>query len=167
VTTTGEVYFEVAKDASRPFHVKTGDIDITVLGTHFNVNAYTDEPCLRTSLLEGSVVITKGTQTIKLRPGQQAVSMNQGELTKKDNADMEQVMAWKSGFFEFRNMNMSQIMRQISRWYDVDIVYEGQPGDETFGGRISKNVNLAVVLKALAITGAKFRLENKKLFVRP
>lgn len=167
VTTTGEVYFEVAKDTKRPFHVKTGEMDITVLGTHFNVNAYHDENTIRTTLLEGSVKVSKGNQQVLMKPGQQARITNNGQLTTTNNIDVQQVMAWKSGFFEFRDLDLAAIMRQVSRWYDVDVKYEGQPGKEPFGGRISKNVNLAVVLKGLEITGVTFRLENNQLVVKP
>ncbi len=170
VTITGEAYFEVAPDAARPFYVRTGELEVQVLGTHFNVNAYADEPEIRTSLLEGSVKVTtvKG-ESRTLRPGGQArLEHGQGQaITTAGNIDMEQVVAWKSGFFEFHDLDLTSIMRQVSRWYDIDITYEGRPGAETFGGRISRNVTLAAVLKGLEITGVRFRLENNRLIVQP
>lgn len=167
VTTTGEVYFEVAKDASRPFLVSTDDMMVTVLGTHFNINAYPDEAGIRTTLLEGQVRVSRGDEQILLRPGQQARLTNASPIMITDKIDLQQVMAWKSGFFEFRDLDLPTIMRQISRWYDIDVRYEGTPGNETFGGRIGKDVNLARVLKGLEITGVKFRLENNILVVTP
>jgi len=166
VALTGEAYFEVAKDARRPFYVHTGSMDVKVLGTHFNINAYSDEPFVKTTLLEGSVQAATAGKSVTITPGQQA-RLSASGLAVTSDIDTAQVMAWKSGFFEFRNMALKDIMRQVSRWYDVDIVYEGQPGAEAYGGRISRNVDLATVLKGLEITGVHFRLDNNRLMVKP
>jgi transmembrane sensor len=121
VTTTGEVYFEVAKDSRRPFHVKTGDMDVTVLGTHFNVNAYEDENAIKTTLVEGSVKITKGDQQVLIKPGQQARLMNNGQLLTTDNIDLQQVLAWKTGFFGLNPDigNNLQLLQDCSQSFSV------------------------------------------------
>jgi ferric-dicitrate binding protein FerR (iron transport regulator) len=168
----GEGYFEVAKNAAMPFHVKTRTQDLEVLGTHFNVNGYKDEDDIKTTLLEGKVKVEQSasdsyravTGTAILKPGEQAVLTHDARLTVHDDIDIDQVMAWKNGWFEFDNTDLQVIMRQISRWYDVDIVYETKTGKK-FGGRISKNVNLSNLLKTLETYGVHCRLEGKTLIV--
>lgn len=167
VNISGEVYFEVAKDRSKPFIVNIFDgISIRVLGTHFNVSAYPEDPTTKTTLLEGSVEVIARNDKLRLAPGQQA-ELNAPTLKLNNNIDTTQVVAWKSGFFEFHDLDLQSIMHQISRWYDVDIIYEKQPGKETFGGRISRNVNLESVLKGLEITGVKFKMKDNQLIVQP
>jgi ferric-dicitrate binding protein FerR (iron transport regulator) len=168
----GEGYFEIAKNASKPFHVKTSTQDIEVLGTHFNVNAYNDEAAVKTTLLEGSVKINQSVpqggsnqQSAILKPGEQAVFTHDSRLTIQDNIDIDQVMAWKNGWFEFDDTDIKTIMRQISRWYDVDIRYETKTDNEKYGGRISRNLNLSNILKMLENYGVHFRLERKTLTV--
>jgi ferric-dicitrate binding protein FerR (iron transport regulator) len=180
VEITGEAYFEVAHDASKPFKValpgKVGEVE--VLGTHFNVNAYEDEDALKVTLLEGSVKLTSHPQkstanshqlkdnSITIKPGQQAVLTNSYQLTANSQVDLDAVMAWQHGTFEFNKTELPVIMRQISRWYDVDIVYEGQPSNTKYGGGISRNLPLSDVLDLLKANGVKFRLEGKKLIVQ-
>lgn len=171
----GEGYFEVAKNPAKPFHVKTRSQDIEVLGTHFNVNAYKDEESIKTTLLEGKVKVVNrksvpqggsNDQSVILKPGEQAsVSQTSPSITVQ-TADIDQVMAWKNGWFEFDDTDVKMIMRQISRWYDVDIVYEIKPGNDKFGGRISRNLNLSNILKMLENYGVHFRLEGKTLVVQ-
>jgi ferric-dicitrate binding protein FerR (iron transport regulator) len=166
----GEGYFEVAKNAAKPFHVKTSTQDIEVLGTHFNVNAYKDEETIKTTLLEGRVKVGNRQSAIGnenatiLKPGQQAIAENNA-IKVTDNVDIDQVMAWKNGWFEFDSTDIKTIMRQISRWYDVDVRYEVKPTNETYGGRISRNLNLSNILKMLETYGVHYRLENKTLVV--
>ncbi|OQP57401.1 FecR family protein [Niastella populi] len=184
----GEGYFEIAKNAAKPFHVKTQTQDVEVLGTHFNVNAYSDETSVKTTLLEGSVRVSQSAigHTLKreqsakesghsavLKPGEQAVlSRTHSSLTTPyspftidHSPDIDQVMAWKNGWFEFEKTDIRTIMRQISRWYDVDIRYETKINDETYGGRISRNLNLSSILKMLENYGVHFKLEGKTLTV--
>lgn len=169
----GEGYFEVAKDASKPFHVKTRTQDIEVLGTHFNVNAYNDEEETQTTLLEGKVKVVNQSvigsarreQSAMLQPGQQAVLAHDSRLTIHNDVDLEKVVAWKNGWFEFDDTDIQVIMRQISRWYDVDIRYETKTANETYGGRISRNLNLSNILKMLESDKLHFRLEGKTLIV--
>lgn len=170
----GEGYFEVAKDASKPFHVKTRTQDIEVLGTHFNVNAYNDEESTMTTLLEGKVKVVNGQSsmvngqkqtTVILKPGEQAALTGNSPFTIDHSPDLDKVMAWKNGWFEFDNTDIKVMMRQISRWYDVDIRYELKTSNETYGGRISRNLNLSNILKMLESYGLHFKLEGKTLTV--
>jgi ferric-dicitrate binding protein FerR (iron transport regulator) len=170
VVLDGEGYFEVTKDASKPFHVKTRTQDIEVLGTHFNVNAYNDEDATKTTLLEGKVKVMNQSvigdqQSAILKPGEQAVLTGNSPFTIDHSPDLEQVMAWKNGWFEFDETDIKVIMRQISRWYDVDIKYEAKTTNETYGGRISRNLNLSNILKMLESYKLHFRLEGKNLTV--
>ncbi len=168
----GEGYFEIAHNASMPFKVKAGNVKVEVLGTHFNVMAYSDESSIKTTLLEGKVkVILTSSLNIQrshfLSPGQQVQVKSNGEIKLIPNADIGATMAWKNGWFEFDQTDLETIMRQVSRWYDVDIAYEGKPAIEKFGGRMSKNLPLSSVLTMLESNGVRFRLEGKKLVVMP
>ena len=169
VEITGEAYFEVAKNPNKPFKVefknKEGDkSEIEVLGTHFNVNAYPDEPAFKTTLLEGSVKIINAHAVQMLTPGQQARLSRQGiELEK--NADIEQVMAWKNGFFLFDNTDIYTLMRQVSRWYDVDVHFEGSIPGDGFSGKISRNVPLSKFLQVLEMNEVHVRTEGRKVTV--
>jgi transmembrane sensor len=174
VSMTGEVYFEIAPDKARPFRVRVSDMTVDVLGTHFNVMAYNDEKAVKTTLLEGSVKVEAGGQERLLGPGQQASLSNRtalsGSRSNNDkmsvqSVDVQQVIAWKNGFFEFDNMDLGTIMRQISRWYDVDINYETMDTTTRFGGGISRQLNLPDVLSLLEVNGVHFRLENRTLTV--
>jgi len=167
----GEGYFEVVKNAAKPFHVKTRTQDIEVLGTHFNVNAYNDEETIKTTLLEGSVKVQSAVgnrQSAILKPGEQAIVGNDegASIHISNDVDLDQVIAWKNGWFEFENTDLRMIMRQVSRWYDVDVAYEIKPCNERYGGRISRNLNLSSILKMLESYGVHFRLEGKKLIVQ-
>ncbi|HEY1202827.1 MAG TPA: FecR domain-containing protein, partial [Niastella sp.] len=173
----GEGYFEVAKNANKPFHVKTKTQDIEVLGTHFNVNAYDDETAVKTTLLEGSVKVNQLTidnkqlainaeRSVVLKPGEQAeLSGANSPFTIDHSPDIDKVMAWKNGWFEFDKTDIKAIMRQISRWYDVDIRYEVKLDSKTYGGRISRNINLSNILKMLELYGVHCKLEGKTLTV--
>lgn len=168
VKVSGEAYFEVAKKTNMPFIVSfAGDGEIEVLGTHFNVNTYNDDAILKTTLLEGSVRISKNKETGILRPGQQA-QMKDNAHMKIAEADIDEVMAWKNGFFSFTDANTQAIMLQLSRWYDIDINYEGQTGKQLFTGEIDRSLSLISVLKILEKTKVHFRLEeNRKLVILP
>lgn len=159
VSITGEAYFEIAKDAARPFKVKINDKEaIEVLGTQFNVNAYTNEPILSATLMEGSIRIGENV----LKPGQQ---WQNGKIMP---ADISKVMAWKNGLFNFENVSLQQAMRQLERWYDITVVYEKGVPDKYFEGKMSRDVSLKGLLKVLETTGVNFRLEkDKRLIVLP
>jgi ferric-dicitrate binding protein FerR (iron transport regulator) len=167
VEITGEVYLEVAPDARRTFAVHTNGLTIDVLGTSFDVNAYADEAVIRTTLLSGAVKIADGTRERVLRPGDQAEVSKGGDIKVTDQVDVDQVMGWKDGYFTFNNTDLATVMREISRWYDVDIVYAGKVPDRKFGGAISRNNNASEVLKVLEESKVSFRIEGKKIIVLP
>lgn len=175
VSITGEAYFEITKNPSQPFRVSlppsrgNAGGEVEVLGTHFNVNAYEDEADIKVTLLEGSVKLStaNGQRSAVIKPGQQARAAADGGLRTMDAVDVDQVMAWKNGLFEFSNTELPVILRQISRWYDVDIVYETKPGKEKYGGGLSRQLPLSSVLKLLEANEVKFTLDGKTLRVRP
>lgn len=170
VEVTGEVYFEVTKDPKRSFIVSVNNkMDITVLGTHFNVNAYGDESMIHTTLLEGSVKIKDNGKTAVLSPGMQAM-VNNHSLQEKGiqvvkDVDIDMIMAWKNGFFSFRQTDITAVMRQISRWYDMEVVYTGNVPDRKFGGSISRKDNLQEVLKMMEEMKVRYRIEGKKIII--
>jgi transmembrane sensor len=164
VTVTGEAYFEVVHNAKMPFIVKVNNQEITDLGTSFNINAYPDEANIKTTLLEGSVSVSYNNQKELLKPGQQSQATG-NNLTVVDHADLKKVMAWKNGLFRFDGDDLSTVMRSISRWYDVDVVYDVKPTDH-FTGVISRNVNASEVFNMLELTGAvHFKIKDKTVTV--
>lgn len=165
VKLVGEAYFEVAKDKAHPFVVNTAGQEIEVLGTHFNVNAYGDEPVTATTLLEGSVQVRSGSFREMIRPGFQASSAGKGITVGK--ADVEGVTDWKSGEFNLEQVDFRSAMRKIARWYDVEVIYEKSvPVDIEGWGWISRASKLSVVLKLIENSGqVKFRIEGKKVYV--
>lgn len=162
----GQAYFEVAKSPDQPFVVKVKDGFIKVLGTHFDVMAYPEEKEIQATLVEGSVMVSRGAAEKVIVPGEQAF-WNDGAANALfvRAVDIQQVTAWKTGFFEFDNADLPTIMRQVGRWYNVDIRYMRAPGDKRFGGRISRNLPLSQVLELLEANGARFRLEGKEITV--
>jgi transmembrane sensor len=164
VEITGEAYFEVTKNTSMPFIVSTGNTDIRVLGTHFNVNAYDDESVKKITLLEGVVKISKENNVRLLAPGQQALINESGKIDLIKNTDIDEVMAWKNGLFNFKKADMTALMKQVARWYNVEVVYEEIPAG-TYSGDISRNTNLSNVLKILEYNGVHSRIENKKIII--
>lgn len=167
VSITGEVYFEVAKNRSRQFIVEANGISTKVLGTHFNINAYEDEPETRITLLEGAVKIGSRDSERLLAPGQQAVITPAGNINIDTNTDIEEVMAWKDGRFQFGGAGIEEVMREITRWYNVEIEYEGNIRQH-FRGGISRNVEVSKVFKMLEATGAvHFKIADKKIIVTP
>ncbi|SMC60097.1 FecR family protein [Pedobacter africanus] len=171
VLLTGEAYFEVAKMNYKgrrlPFIVESKGQEVEVLGTHFNINSYTDEEEIRTTLLEGSVKVQSGVKTVTITPGQQSRINNYlpGKITVVPGK-IEQVMAWKNGYFHFENDNLPTVMRQLSRWYDVDVVYQVSRMDDEFVGDIPRTVRLSDALKVLEYGGGlHFKIENRKLIV--
>lgn len=169
VTVTGEAYFEVVKNEKMPFRVKAGNTTIDVLGTHFNINAYKDEASINTTLLEGAVRVNVSQQQQQLRPGQQArVPANGTSIQVVDHADISEVMAWKAGFFSFNDADLPTVMRQLSRWYNVEVKYEGNIPQRVFTGEIGRNLTLSQVLKGLTKTRIKYRIENgNRIVIQP
>lgn len=160
----GQGYFEVRKDAQHPFIVKTKTLDVEVLGTGFDVMAYPDEKSMNTTLVEGAVRV----KDVMLKPGQQARMEYSTGCIYVAPADIQQVIAWKTGFFEFDNANLADIMRQASRWYDIDIDMNisSVNQNKAYGGRISRNLPLSELLNMLEANGARFNLQGRKLIVQ-
>lgn len=166
VKVTGEVYFEVAKNKAAPFKVELADKTIIeVLGTHFNINSYDTENSFNTTLLEGSVRITTLMGgPVLMKPGEQ-VQVNGKGVKLVRNIDLEKVMAWKNGLFSFSDANLETVMRQLSRWYDVDVLYEGPVPDVEFNGEIDRNLTLSQVLNGLSATRINYKIKNEKTIV--
>jgi ferric-dicitrate binding protein FerR (iron transport regulator) len=181
----GEAYFEVAKNAHKPFLVTINTkAEVKVLGTHFNINAYDNEDKIKTTLLEGSVKITasqplsalSATMAV-LKPGQQA-QLTQGkedglengksakrEITVVNDVDVDKVMAWKNGLFNFEGMHLREVMKQLERWYDIDVAFEGDVPDIEFYGELSRNNTLNDVIEALKDVDVHFRVDGRRLIV--
>lgn len=165
----GEAYFEIFKDKTHPFIVETNDQEVEVLGTHFNINSYADEPTVKTTLLEGSVCVwpLKGKAGSKiLKPGQQStLSPDHPIIIKAVNT--EDVIAWKNGLFVFEGDRLENIMSQISRWYNVDVQYADRSVlNETYSGTVTRFANISIVLKRLEITGnVKFKIAGRRIVV--
>jgi transmembrane sensor len=161
----GQGYFEVSKNEKKPFIVKANNIEVKVLGTGFDVMAYADEQHIDATLVEGAISVKHGENEERLRPGQQAsIDALTGSMTVRA-VDVDQVIAWKTGFFEFDNARLSDIMRQISRWYDIDIHFNQPENDRRFGGRISRSLPLADILHMLEANGPGFIMSGKELIV--
>ncbi|MFC0515306.1 FecR family protein [Mucilaginibacter angelicae] len=166
VTLNGEGYFEVTKNKAMPFRVKSALQTIEVLGTHFNINAYADEALVKTTLLEGSVKVMSATNSIIIVPGEQAVINRTGNgAIGKQQANPDKEVAWKNGVFSFADEDIREVMRQVSRWYDIDVVYEGDIPRDKFFGEISRSSNLADVFRILELNNMKFTVEGKTVKV--
>lgn len=162
VELTGEGYFEVAHNRSKPFKVISAGQTVEVLGTHFNINAYADEPNVKTTLLEGSVNVNG---TI-IKPNQQTVLAVSRQIIVKQ-VDASDAVAWKDGLFKFDHTDIKTSMRQIARWYDVEVVYEGDVENEQFYGKIERSYTLSEVLKVLELSKIHFKMDGKKIIVTP
>ena len=164
----GEAYFEVTENKDKPFVVMVGEMRVNVLGTHFNVMAYDDEGAIKTTLLEGAVSVTKGQASHLLESGQQASLDRLSGVFKMLDVDVNEVVAWKNGVFEPGGETIEPLMREMARWYDVDVEYQGKPTEQHFRGSISRSANASEVFKMLELTGAvHFTIEGKKVIVRP
>lgn len=168
VELTGEAYFEVVHNDKQPFKVKTSGQVIEDIGTHFNINAYADEPVVATTLVEGAVKVTAGSDALQLRPGQQA-RLTSGHLELIKNADVDQVIAWKEGHFSFKDADIKEVMRQFARWYDVEVVYEGDvpSGRYAFNGALHRDIKASQALQILDIFKIRHRIDGKKIIITP
>lgn len=167
VEMTGEVYFDIAPHAQMPFKVKINDKNmVEVLGTQFTVKAYSEDGVVSTTLMQGAVRVAGNGQLVTLKPGQQAWAADQ-QLTVKtlSQTGIAQAIAWKEGRFNFQDANLQEIMRQLSRWYDIEVVYEHGVPDLDFIGEIERSLPLSEVLKGLKMSGVNFRLEGKRLVI--
>lgn len=165
VELSGEAYFEVAKNKSMPFIVKAGETKVEVVGTHFNIMAYPDEQTTRTTLLEGAVIVSKGIAKQKMKPGQEAVA---GDGIRLVEADLQAAVAWKQGFSHFENAGIGTVMRQLARWYDIEVEYEkGIVPDIHFSGIISKNSSVEQVIAMLNASGnLQMEVQGRKVLVK-
>jgi len=161
----GEGYFEIAHNVAMPFNVKVNNMNVRVLGTHFNINAYADEPAIKTTLLEGLVKINTASTNLMLQPGQQAEIDHKNNVSIRKELDTEEVIAWKNGWFNFNSLRVQDILRQISRWYNVDILYEGETTQKHFTGMVSRNSNVSEVLRIMEHAGIRFKIEGKTITV--
>ena len=170
VELSGEAYFEVAHDPRRPFKVSGAGQVVQVLGTHFNINAYPEEGAVKTTLLEGSVKVYEKSQTsvfaaseIIIKPNEQAVFKN--DQLSKTAVDADEFTAWKNGVILFRDADIHDVMRKISRWYNVEVEYQGQVGNDTYNGEIPRNAAFSEVLKILKLDDINVKLSGQKLIV--
>nr|WP_199078508.1 FecR family protein [Pedobacter sp. ASV19] len=164
VTLSGEAYFQVARDTKRPFIVHTDEQDVKVLGTHFNINSYKEETTVKTTLLEGSVEISFSKHNLILKPGEQAI--RRGENIQIHAVDTEDAIAWKNGKLKFSNENIRELMHRIARWYDVEVVYEGNMTNKDFSGSVSRYENVSKILDVLESTNTvHFKVEGRRITV--
>lgn len=167
VELSGEAYFEVASNKEKPFKVYSGNQTVEVLGTHFNVNAYTDEDAILTTLVEGSVKLSRsdGDQSQILKPGQQAKFE---KFFKVMEVDTYKAVAWKDGYLNFSHETIPTVMRKIARWYDIDVQYKGSVTKERFVGKIYRFQDISEVLEMLEHTGSvHFKQEGRLITVLP
>lgn len=168
VEITGEAYFEIAQQADMPFQVKVHDMQVNVLGTSFNIMAYQDEQTVKTTLVDGAVQLKHGNSSSVLKPGLQASLSSRDDHFVIGPADMDQALAWKEGKFRFRNTNIRTIMRQLSRWYDIEVNYQGDVSDIDLTGVISRREEAGKLLKALEATQrVQFEVNGNNVTVRP
>lgn len=168
VELNGEAYFEVAKNAAKPFKVKTNHQQVDVLGTHFNINAYADEDFTKTTLLEGKVSISRGQEQVYLNQGQQTLNVAGQTLKAKKVKDVTEAVAWKNGLFMFEQESIFTIMNKISRWYNIEVTYKGDLRGQRYSGNISKFEEVTEVLKTMELTGTiQFKIEGRRIIVMP
>jgi transmembrane sensor len=167
VKINGEAYFEIAHNPNQPFKVVKGDIQITVLGTHFNVNAYDDETNLKVTLLEGSVKVNTQTKEQIIKPGQQAIIS--GIIKVDGDIDIDEIMAWKNGSFFLNNKDLNSVLRELARWYDVDVIFENEEHvpNIILGGEMGRDLNLSQALHILEKLKVNSRIEGRKLIIMP
>ncbi|MGN6417981.1 MAG: FecR domain-containing protein [Pseudobacter sp.] len=168
VEVTGEAYFSVTKNNKMPFIVKVNaQTDIQVLGTEFNVNAYTNEAAINTTLLEGSVRVHADKLSQILSPGQQAQIGQDKKIRLVKEVDIDKVIAWKNGYFNFNDADLHEIMRQLERWYDIEVVYAKPVQPVEFRGKLERSLSLSQVLEGLQLMQVNFRIEGRKVIIEP
>ncbi len=166
VELTGEGYFEIVKNGKMPFAVKAGETEVEVLGTVFNVNSYADEEEITTTLVEGSVNVKTKWLTKQLKPGEQAGIVQNRDITVKPDVNVAAAVAWKEGYFIFDEVDIKTVMRQVARWYNVDVRYDSELLPETYYGKIKRNTGLSEVLRVLEESGVSFTVEGNLITVQ-
>jgi ferric-dicitrate binding protein FerR (iron transport regulator) len=167
VEVSGEAYFDVARDARKPFLVKAGNLTVQALGTQFNIHAYPDEASAKATLIQGSVRVIKDVDSILLAPGEEGQSDKGLGLVLNGGVDTSQTAAWKDGYFDFDNLDIQAIMRQFARWYDIQVVFEGKPSTAPFAGKMQRSLRLSQVMIGLGKMGVHSRLEGRVLSILP
>jgi transmembrane sensor len=166
VKVSGKAWFKVAPIANHPFYVDAGGQITKEIGTEFIVNAYDDDSFVRTTLVEGSIEVIKGSQHKFVLPGQQALTSQGNSIISLKEADTEEAKAWINGYFQFNNEKITEVMKQLARWYKIDVSYQGKISEEGFNGKVSRNKNLSVVLRVLQETnGVHFKIKGKEITV--
>jgi transmembrane sensor len=166
VKLTGEAYFEVAHNKDKPFYVTINDTKVRVLGTHFNIKAYADDDHISTTLLEGSVKVTKHGRESLIVPGQQAVVADNSDEISVMEANMAEVNAWRNGYFKFNDEQITNIMKEVSRWYDVEVEYRGNFAGQHFGGTFYRSKSITELLNYLGKLGnVRFKIEGRRIIV--
>jgi ferric-dicitrate binding protein FerR (iron transport regulator) len=164
VSITGEAYFEIAPDAAKPFSVSVNNMKVIVLGTHFNINAYTDEHTINTTLLEGAVLVQTGSGSRRLAPGQQArVKPGSNEIEYLKQTDVNSAIAWKNGYFSFNDEDIPTVMRQLARWYNIEVTYTDKSPEGTFTGEIGRTLTQEQLFKILSRAGIHFKIEGENI----
>ncbi len=165
VTLSGEAYFDIKPDPQRPFRVVCGNTTIQVLGTSFNIMAYADEPNLQAALVDGKIMVKAAGSERIIRPGQMAVTDQQNLYVAE--ADLDQVTAWRNGMLALNTASFKGLMRQVERWYDVEVVYQGDVPDRQFGGLLSRNTQLSTLLAFMRKNGINVKQEGRTIIVMP
>ncbi|WP_207427590.1 FecR family protein [Pedobacter sp. SYSU D00535] len=166
VELSGEAYFEVVENKHKPFTVKTKRTEVKVLGTHFNVSAYADDPITRTTLLEGSVQLKHGTQAALLLPGQKGEVAEGNPALRVAKADLQEAVGWKNGLFIFRDENIVEVMKKVARWYDVQVEFEGNVKTKAFGGTVSRFKDITEILDLMQLAGGiHYKIEGRRVVI--
>ncbi len=163
VELSGEAYFEVAKNKNAPFIISVNKHEIEVIGTSFNISAYSVKTT-KTTLIAGLVKVKKGSNSRIIKPGEKAIV---NELIEVSDADTEQDVAWKNGLMSFNNEDIRSIMLQVSRWYDVEVVYAGKVPERKFTGEITRNAKLSELLKILELSDINFKIDDRRIIISP
>lgn len=165
VKLTGQAYFEVAHNAAQPFKIAVRDLMIQDIGTEFNINAYGDEPAIRTTLVNGAVRVSKqgkADQSVVLKPGQMAVAAANLSV---EQGNIEESTAWKNGYFRYESIELKELMKQVARWYDIEVEYEGNVNRHEFFVDTKRKTNLSNMLKILEQGGVHFKMNGRKLLI--
>lgn len=166
VELVGEAYFEIKKSKEKPFIVKANGVDVRVLGTHFNVTAYSNDKAVVTTLLEGAVDVTKGNAHALLKPGQQASTMQTNASINVQEVDVDETVAWRKGQIIFHDESIMEVMKKAARWYDIEVEYEGDFSNKNLGGRINKYDTIEELLDNMSITGGiNYKINGKKITI--
>jgi transmembrane sensor len=165
VTVTGEVYLEIVHNPKQPFRVTVKDQTVEDLGTHLNIKAYDDDSTINTTLLEGSVHVSKGSAAATLKPGEQATIRPDDKTFRLRTIDADQAIAWKNGYFSFDRADIQTVMREMARWYDVQVIFKGALPKTMFKGKVYRNIKASEALKILSYFGAHFQIEGKTIIV--